>query len=307
MELRPRLSIIICTYNRAHFLGDTLSSLAAQQFPAADYELLLVDNASTDATPTISSDFSAAHPDIPFRYVVENRQGLSNARNRGIDESRGDILIFLDDDVRLEAGYLQHIHGFYAAHPEVMATGNTIIPEYLFARPTWMSVYLAPLVGYHRWSKIQQPYQGRKFPVGASMAFRKEVFKVVGQFNPALGRTGKVLGGNEEKDLFYRMRASRMPIWFLPEAVVYHQIDDRRLTLDYVRRQAIGVGLSERIRLRQMGAGAILEKLVEEGVKSAGTLVLAVGFLFRGQGPKAWMLMRFRIWVWRGLLGWGKA
>ncbi len=307
MEHRPKLSIVICTYNRAHFLGDTLKSLADQGFPASDYELLLVDNASTDATPTLAQDFASTHADVPFRYVLETRQGLSNARNRGIAEAQGDVVVFLDDDVRLEKSYLNIIQGFYTKHPEVMATGNTIIPEYLFACPSWMSVYLAPLVGYHRWSQATRPYHGRKFPVGASMAFRKTVFAEVGDFNPALGRTGKVLGGNEEKDLFYRMRALGMSIWFLADAVVYHQIDDRRLTLDYVRRQAIGVGLSERVRLRQKGGVAILGKVWEEGVKTFATLVLSFGFVLRGSLAKAWMLLRFRVWVWRGLLGLGQA
>lgn len=301
------LSLIICTYNREKFLGNSLCSVAAQPFPVGRYELILVDNASTDSTPEIAETFAREFPNVQFRYVRELNQGLSHARNRGISEARGEVLVFLDDDVQLDEEYLHVLWEFYEKNPEVMATGHAIEPKYLNREPVWMSKYLAPMVGRHVWSAEPVPYRGRKFPVGASMAFRREVFEQIGGFNPDLGRKGKALGGNEEKDLFYRMREKNMPVWFLPGVKLFHLIDDQRLTFDYVRRQATGVGLSERLRLRDVGFGGWLAKIWEECIKGGGTVVLSLLFLLRGHGEKALMLCRFRVWVWKGLFGIGRA
>ena len=92
------LSIIICTYNRDQFLYDALRHVAVNDYPTEEYEIVLVNNNSTDTTESECQRFAADFPQVQFRYFVETKQGLSHARNRGIDESRGDVLVFLDDD-----------------------------------------------------------------------------------------------------------------------------------------------------------------------------------------------------------------
>jgi glucosyl-dolichyl phosphate glucuronosyltransferase len=301
------LSVIICTYNRERFLAESLISVANQHYPDDSYELILINNASTDSTAQIAIDFAKNYPQVPFHCFMETNQGLSHARNRGIAEAQGDVLVFIDDDIRLNPGYLSEISKFYKDNLSAMSTGNTIIPDYINKEPEWMCVYLAPLVGYHAWSKTVVQYSGKRFPVGASMAFRKEVFQKIGGFNTELGRKGKVLAGNEEKDMFFRMRSAGMNCWFLPHVVLYHIIDDLRLTEEYVRKQATGVGLSERIRIRNSGAGEWLLKITSEVFKSLATIVLSVGYALKGQFPKSRMLLKFRFWVWKGLAGFGNA
>jgi len=297
-----RVSVIICTYNRERFLGDTLESVAAQPFPKEQVQIVLVDNNSTDSTPAIAERFKETHPDSEVVYVIETNQGHTYARNRGIKESDGDILLFLDDDVLLDPGYLTRLVHHYETMPDLAASGGRVIVRYENERPVWMSRFLEPMLGHQDFGRAVKSYAKNSYPVGCSMAFRASTFTQTGVFNPDLGRRGTALGGNDEKDMLFRVRAAGLNITYLPDVILEHRIDDRRLTHDYVRRQAIGVGQGERIRLSGTGFKGWMSKILEESVKIGGTMVLAILFTLKGTPAKASMVIRFRYWVWQGLL-----
>ena len=103
------ISIIVCTYNRAKYLYDALASIASNDFPHDEYEIVLVNNSSTDDTEEKCKQFTANFPDVNLRYCTESKQGLSFARNKGIAESRGDFLVFLDDDVVVKSDYIRNL------------------------------------------------------------------------------------------------------------------------------------------------------------------------------------------------------
>src|SRR5215210_4422246 len=105
----PYFSVIVCTYNRQKFIGACLHCLAGQTLPIGNWEVIVVDNNSTDRSASIIQTFISSHPQLPFRYVFEKEQGLSFARNRGIAESRGVVLVYIDDDVEVAPAYLQVI------------------------------------------------------------------------------------------------------------------------------------------------------------------------------------------------------
>ena len=97
------ITLIICTYNREKYIGPLLDSVAKNDYPTTDYEIVLVDNNCTDNTRGVCEQFATAHPEITLRYVVETEQGLSAARNKGIKEAKGDIIIYVDDDALVDA------------------------------------------------------------------------------------------------------------------------------------------------------------------------------------------------------------
>ena len=133
------LSVIICTYNRERFLYDALKHVATNDFPVEDYEIVLVNNNSTDSTENECQRFSTNFPHVQFRYIMETMQGLSHARNRGIKESRGDILIFLDDDSFVKPDYLQNVQKQMDNYPEAMAFGGKISPLFESGEtPKWL-------------------------------------------------------------------------------------------------------------------------------------------------------------------------
>jgi glycosyltransferase involved in cell wall biosynthesis len=279
-----------------------LESVASQPFPKEQVQIVLVDNNSTDSTPVIAQRFKEAHPDSEVVYVIETNQGHTYARNRGIKESDGDILLFLDDDVLLDPGYFTQLVRHYETMPDLAASGGRVIVKYENQRPEWMTRFLEPMLGHHDFGGAVKTYPKNSYPVGCSMAFRSSTFEKVGVFNPELGRRGTALGGNDEKDMLFRVRAAGLTISYLPDVKLEHRIDDRRLTHDYVRRQAIGVGQGERIRLSGTGFKGWMSKILEESVKIGGTMVLAILFTLKGTPAKASMVIRFRYWVWQGLL-----
>jgi glycosyltransferase involved in cell wall biosynthesis len=296
------ISVIVCTYNRAHYLADTLNHLLHQSSATAHFEVLVINNNSTDDTEGVCQQFSNKNPLFSFRYLVEQSQGLSYARNRGIKEAKGDVLTFIDDDAFAQPDFIQHLQAHFESHPQTMAVGGKIIPQYEDIEPRWMSKYLLPLVAALNMGDQKTPFPKSKFPIGANMSIRREAFEAYGTFDVNLGRKGSVLEGSEEKDLFSRISKSGAPIMYLPQAVVHHIIPAKRVSPQYIKNQAIGIGKSERTRTIQQGRSTFLLFLLGECIKWAGTFVLSLYYLLKLKPAKAGMLLRFRAYVSSGIL-----
>ncbi len=299
------ISVILCTYNRDRYLYNVLHSIAAGTLAPTEYEIVLVNNNSTDRTEEECHRFTADHPDVAFRYCVETQQGLSHARNRGIREAKGDILVYVDDDALVNAEYLQTYADFFVRSRDAVAAGGPILPQYDGCEePDWMSHYTRQLVTGKLWlGDKEREFPGDAFPGGGNAAYRSSVFESVGLFNVELGRKGNSLVGAEEKDLFDKMTSRGMKFYYLPTAILYHLIPPKKLTQDYFDRLTHGIGVSERYRTQAISRGKYHQRLLKEAVKWGGTLVLWTTFAFKGQLNKGNKLIAFRRNVTRGLLG----
>lgn len=297
------LSIIICTYNRDRYIYNVLRSLAENTLPREEYEIVLVDNNCTDRTREECARFHSDYPEVAFRYAVEGQQGLSHARNRGIREARGEVLVYVDDDATVNREYLRTYADFFHRHPQAWAAGGPILPVYETAEPAWFSRYTKTLItGYLYEGDTSHPFRHGRYPGGGNAAYRREVFYRTGLFNPELGRKGDSLVGAEEKEIFDKMTQAGMSFHYLPTAILYHIIPATKLTPEYFDRLTYSIGRSERQRTRSVSAGKYARRLVAEAVKWAATLVLLCGFCLRLQPEKGWMLVRFRWNVTRGLI-----
>lgn len=298
------LTAIICTYNRAKYIGNLLESIAENDLPKNEYEVLLVDNNCTDNTRAICEAFAAAHEDVNFRYVVEPEQGLSAARNKGIKEAKGDLIVYIDDDALIDKDYLRIYAEWLATHPQTMACGGPIEPLYETAEPSWMTPYTkALLTAWMNYGDKVREYPNGRYPGGGNAAYRKEVFEKVGLFNTALGRKGGNLMGSEEKDVFDKMHAMGMQILYLPTPVLHHIIPQAKLESDYFNRLTLQIGISERQRTLAISRGKYFKRLLLEGVKWCATMVLLCLYTISFHPSKGWKLVLFRHNVTRGLLG----
>lgn len=296
------VSVIVCTYNREQYIERNLEALSKQSLEKDKYEIIIINNNSTDNTESICKSFINNHPEIKIAYFNEQNQGHSNARNRGIKESKGEYLAFIDDDAFVDFEYVKNIVDFFSKNQNVAALGGKIIPIYEVEEPKWMTKYLLPLVAGLDMGDSPKEFPGMKFPIGANMAYRKEVFNELGNFNPELGRKGTGLEGGDEKDMIYRIKKADKKVWYVPEVFVEHFIPSARIQSDYIKGQAIGVGKSERKRLKQASLNQKIAKIFDEIVKIIGTFVLAVKYSIRFQFPKSIMLIKFRYWVISGYL-----
>ncbi len=301
-----RFSIIICTYNREKYIFQVLESIARQEYPKEKYEIVLVNNNSTDKTENICREFQEKYPDVHFHYCVEKAQGLSHARNRGIQESKGELLVYVDDDATVFPKYLQSYDDFFNTHPEEIAAGGPIIPYYEVIPPVWLSHYTkALLTGYLYNGEKTKPFKNEKFPGGGNACYGKSVFETFGMFNPELGRKGSGLIGAEEKDLFNRLFSAGRRVWYVPQAGIYHIIPETKLTEEYLKKLSYSIGTSERIRTLSLSKSAYYKRLIfSEGKKWCATIIFFFLFLIQFQYGKGEKLIQFRYNVTKGMLGW---
>lgn len=164
---QPAASILICTYNRAALLEETVT-VCAQQARENKAEIIVVDNNSTDTTAAVLSALAAANTDV-LRVFHEPQQGLSHARNRALREARGALVIFLDDDAIPHPGWLAALCAFREVHPEVAAFGGRIIPRFQVSPPGWFVPALHPLYSLFDEPGNGQPapFTGGGYPFGA--------------------------------------------------------------------------------------------------------------------------------------------
>jgi len=225
-------------------LRGSLTCLADQKFnPALQWEVVVVDNNCTDDTRTVVlralDGFS-----VPLRCVEEPKQGLSNARNRGIAEARGRYLLFTDDDTRPETGWVQTLWDTFQKY-NCDAVGGRVEILWPAARPLWFADELiSSLAGVdYGDQEIALSYDRR--PLGANMAFQRSVFERIGNFDPELGRIGAKLLGGEETELFRRLCEAGMTGIYQPRAVVRHLIEPDRVRKKYFRKIYFYGGRSE--------------------------------------------------------------
>lgn len=299
------ISVIICTYNRARYIYDVLRSIAQGTFPAGGYEIVLVDNNCTDNTRSEVDRFCKDFPHVSLRYLTESRQGLSHARNRGIAESKGDILVYVDDDATVNPEYLTTYSEWFNANPDTDAAGGPIIPHYETGQePEWMTYFIKRLLtGYLYFGKKAGPFPGDNYPGGGNAAYRRRVFDRVGLYNVELGRNGDSLAGGEEKDIFAKMKRENMKFVYLPDAILYHSIPAYKLEPDYFNRLTVSIGESERARTLRIGRKAYRKRLLSECKKWCATLTLWLYYLVTFRVGRGNMLIRFRSNVTKGLTG----
>ncbi len=298
-----QLSIIICSYNRATYIGDALTCLYEQTSGLEAFEAIIVDNNSTDNTPAVFQAWRAAHPNGNFSYITEPQQGASYARNTGAKIAKGQWLCFLDDDALATETYVANVIRHIQDQPYIVGFGGRIIPKYIPAEPKWMSHYVSSLVGNFDYAPVACAFENGKYPLESNMIVKKSVFEEVGGFNTALpGVVGTLRIGGEGKELFFKIMALNHTIYYDPSICVYHVVEVKKLTSEYMYRVASGIGRGERARTKAISQKAYYYKVIEYVIKWGASLVLAIKYALQGKPAKSWPVIQFRIDALKGLL-----
>jgi glycosyltransferase involved in cell wall biosynthesis len=241
-------TVLICTYNRALFLGETLDTLARSRVSLVRWNVIVVDNNSSDATRDVVMSRVADFP-VPLVYLFEPRQGKSHALNTGLDATRAAIVIFTDDDVRVDEGWVDASCRAMIEDPSIDYTGGPVRPIWETPCPPWLDRQRADL-----WGTLAildygaQPFvfeERQRVPLGANMAVRRTLIDRVGGFDPQLGRNGNSLLGQEQAEFFCRTRADGARGRYEPDMALQHHVPAKRLTKDYFRRWWYWKGISK--------------------------------------------------------------
>ena len=238
---------MICTYNRAAYLADTLDSLAGMPAaPGFSWDVLVVDNNSSDETRSVVEARVAGYP-VRLTYQFEARQGKSNALNAGMAAARATIIVFTDDDVKVGAGWITAAVRPLLDRADLDYTGGPVRAIWGAPRPAWLdeSGNLGGTIAVK--DHGAEPFvfeDARKTPLGVNMAVRRSLIERVGGFRPDLGRNGQALLGQEQAEFFYRCRAVGARGLYVPEMVLDHVVPASRLTREYFRRWWYWKGVS---------------------------------------------------------------
>jgi len=234
-------TVIVCTYNRSHNLPSCLAALAAQEgLEGIEWEVLIVDNNSSDNTPATVERLSRELP-IRVRYVHEAQQGLNYARNRGVSSSQSLHFTFVDDDIQVSPAWLVALCQAFGRN-DADAVGGRIHLDPAIALPSWIppGSETAGFLGYQDFG--DQPFRmdgTTRYPFGGNMSFHRRVVEKIGLFDPKLGRKGEGRKRGElfkgaETDYFHRLAATGdARIFYEPRAVVYHHVQPHQLQRRY--------------------------------------------------------------------------
>ncbi len=240
-------TVLICTYNRPRYLGETLDSLSAMRIrPDLRWDVLVVDNNSTDDTRRVVESRQQTVP-VRLRYLFEGRQGKSHALNTGMTVSPARFIVFTDDDVKVPSTWLDEAVAPMLRHADIDYTGGPVRPIWGGPRPAWLDEKgnLGGTIAVKDHGDAAFIFEAqRKTPLGVNMAVRRSLVERIGGFRPDLGRNGKSLLGQEQAEFFYRSRQSGARGMYVPTMILDHLVPAERLTRNYFRRWWYWKGVS---------------------------------------------------------------
>ena len=235
------LSIIVCTYNRDFLLEKCLKSIANQDYDKSKFEVIVVDNNSTDNTKNVILPF-LNNP--RFKYTLERNQGLSLARNKGLELAMGEYIAYLDDDTIIPEDWVSNCFELIKNIPSLDGFGGPLYPFYTTEKPKWFEDKFVIQMGTQ-----STPYllkYGHSF-IGANMVWKTDLLKSIDGFNIKLGYIGnnELLG--EETDAYYRAWKLKPDAKFLlsPNLKIFHWVHPKSMKLLYRVNRYYKAGLTD--------------------------------------------------------------
>jgi glycosyltransferase involved in cell wall biosynthesis len=278
---RPRISTVICAYtlDRWPEIVKAIDSVRRQE--RAGFEIALV----VDHNPQLLERARDAFEGV---IVVENSyaQGLSGARNTGVEATSGDVVAFLDDDAAADPGWLRWLADTYD-DPDVLGVGGYIAPAWETARPRWWPDEFDWVIGCSYRGLPRERSEVRN-PIGANMSFRRDVLRKAGRFTSGIGRIGTRPLGAEETELSIRARRAfpQGRVMYEPRARVSHLVPAARATSGYFLRRCYAEGLSKAAISDLVGAEHALASERSYAVRTLGRGVLRnLGDTVRDRDP----------------------
>jgi len=278
---RIAISVCICTYNRAESLRRTLSSLAAQREVLwNEYEILVIDNNCTDHTPEVVDSFKEL---LPIRRFEEKVQGLGHARNRAVADSGGAVIVFTDDDIVFESGWLAAYRVAVHMLKEADYFGGRMLPDWRNGKPGW---YLGEplelidgLLGRYDLGQAARVMTSLDpTPFGANFAIRRTLANALGAFRADLGVSGKQGGRGEETEFFLRARKVGAKGAYVGNALCWHSVESHRFTLRSLYHYGVECGKAHRV----------IDSKVLNGshVRAAIYVLKGIWQIFKGRGDR---------------------
>ena len=252
---KQTLDVIIATYNRCALLSKTLKSLLAAKRPEGlSISVTVVDNNSTDNTPTVVEEIANGGTPFPIRYLFEPKPGKSYALNAGLRSTSGSLVGMIDDDEEIDSTWFQVILDRFK-RKNIDFIGGPCHPNWTVAKPDWVTFDVGAAVGWVNWGCDEKPFERNGgILLGGNAVIRRSVFQIVGEYDVNLGRTAKGLLSYEDSDMYYRILAAGFHGLYVPSLIIHHFVAPERLQKNYHRRWHWGNGISTGVLARREAA-----------------------------------------------------
>ena len=228
-----KLTLSICTHNHLAALKQTLAGLHDLHPPKKPWELLIVDNASSDGTEAWLTQVDWQRTDIDCRIVQENRLGVAHARNRALAEAKGEYVVFLDDDETPEPDWLTNLEQVIDDY-QPAAIGGRIRAQLPGRRPDWLTDELLGFLGELNYGPVERALTEPSTPTFTGNAvFHRQTVLDAGGFDSNLGRRGNIQSGGEDTELYRRLINLKKTVRWAPQAVIHHRIESWKLRRTY--------------------------------------------------------------------------
>ena len=243
------ISLVIFCYNSEKRIKETLEHIVNQKFTKElAWEIVIVDNNSTDQTLKVTEQiWRSFKSNIPFQIVSEKKQGLSYARIKGIQTASYEIVAFVDDDNRLFEDWAEKAFDFLANNPSVGLCGGQTFPQYEITPQPWFEQVKHTIAVGDQGKGIEDITDIRKYVWGAGAVLRKSlIMKAIelGFNNITASRVPNFLGGGDDWELSWVIRAMNAKIFYNEQLKLYHYIPASRTTWEYIRKNVRGYGYS---------------------------------------------------------------
>lgn len=233
----PIISVVVCTYNRAEVLQRCLQSLADQNVDSNLFEVIVVDNNSTDNTLEIVDQYVKINHN--FSIVTELNKGLSHARNLGWSVALGQYIAYIDDDANAYPNWISGIIDFVERQPDTGIFGGPYDAFFMGPIPDWFP----PEYGKLDLGAVERPIRlGYEWIVGLNMVIRKDLFYEYGGFDVRLGMTGKTTAYGEEVNFFLNMYDNGVQVFYVPSIKVKHLVAEYKMSLNWLLLSGYSAG-----------------------------------------------------------------
>jgi len=252
------ISVVICTHNGAKTINRAIQSLIKQSLPQNTFEILIIDNASTDNTEAVVRRLNDVKN---LRYFFEPKLGLSNARNKGWMNAEGKYVAYLDDDAIAGPDWLERILNAFLSVPTAGAVGGKVDPVWEVAPPPWVNDLLKRFLSLLDWSETPVVLDDRQYLVGTNICFPRMILDKYSGFPADLGRKGKTLISNEEIELIKKIKKDNYAVYYDPRIRVEHIINSSRLKPNWFRRRFFSQGISDAILYQRTEHPSTIKKI----------------------------------------------
>jgi len=234
-----RMSVVVCTRRNPSLLARTLDSLIRQSLDRALYEVIVVDNNSQDNTKGLVESYPSV------KYVFEEKLGLSCARNTGIENARGDVVAFIDDDAEADPDWVGALLKVYDTVSDAWAVGGKVLPIWDAEKPDWLTEEYYRSLSLVEWGEETRALHWPHRIIGTNCSFRKEAFSSIGKFKPELGRIGSLPLSFEDTEIQQRIAETGHLVYYTPDATVYHHVPAFRMTEECFCSRSLGNHVSQ--------------------------------------------------------------